>query len=166
MNWIKIDPSNPPKDTVIAVYQGEDPVVGVIEVKNGNAYCVLPYMNTDDGSYYKEMVTHFIYERDFDRAIKSNMTGCLSDDSKFFWAWIVQREYAHVLECYLHIKDEYTRIAFEQSLIIRLDEYNRILLGRSLAYQIELNKKSKMCDPNLPSLFDRYPDLFPKINQQ
>lgn len=88
----------------------------------------------------------------------------LSDDSKFYWAWIVQREYAHILECYSHIKDEYTRLAFERGLIIRLDEYNRALLGRSLAHQIELNKRAKMCDPDLPNLFDRYPELFPKVN--
>lgn len=87
----------------------------------------------------------------------------LSYDSKMFWAWIVQREYKYILECYLHVEDEFRKIALEKSLIITLDEYNRAILGRSLAHQIELNKRSKMCDPDLPSLFDRYPDLFPKV---
>lgn len=95
---------------------------------------------------------------------KSNEMIYLSYDSRMFWAWIVQREYKYILECYLHVEDEFRRIALEKSLIITLDEYNRAILGRSLAYQIELNKKSKMCDPDLPNLFDRYPDLFPKVS--
>ena len=70
MKWTKINLQEPPEATVIAVYAGEDPVIGTIEVKNGNAYCVIPYMNLDDGSYYKEIVTHFIYLHDFDHAIE------------------------------------------------------------------------------------------------
>lgn len=88
----------------------------------------------------------------------------LSYESRMFWAWIVQREYKYILECYSHIEDEFHKVALEKSLIITLDEYNRAILGRSLAHQIELNKKSKMCDPDLPNLFDRYPDLFPKVS--
>ncbi len=70
MKWTIINHQDIPEETVIAIYAGEEPVIGTLKVKNGNAYCVLPYMNTDDGSYYEEMVTHFISLHDFDHAIE------------------------------------------------------------------------------------------------
>ena len=84
----------------------------------------------------------------------------LSDDTRNYWAWIVQREYKCVLECYLHIEDDEVRRMYEQELIKRLDEYTIFLLHRSFAQQIELNKKMKICDPTLPNPYERYPELF------
>lgn len=69
MNWIKIDPNNPPIDTVIATDFEDCPSIGVVKIKNGRAYCELPYMNLDDGSYYSEQVTHFIAMHDFEHAV-------------------------------------------------------------------------------------------------
>lgn len=84
----------------------------------------------------------------------------ISNETRDYWAWIVQREYEHVLQTYSHIENEGKRTEYESVLIKRLDEYNRELLGRNLAQQIALNKKAKMCNPALPDLFVRYPHLF------
>jgi len=70
MNWRKIDLDNPPIDTVIATDFEDCPSIGVIKIKNGRAYCQLPYMNLDDGSYYREQVTHFITMTEFEDEVK------------------------------------------------------------------------------------------------
>jgi hypothetical protein len=69
MNWRKIDIKSPPIGTVIATDFEDCPVVGVIKIKNGRAYCELPYMNLDDGSYYSEQVTHFIAMHQFEHEV-------------------------------------------------------------------------------------------------
>ncbi len=70
--------NNPPKGTVLGAYIKtteigwefiEDPVIGKIEIKNGKAYCVVPFFNTDDQSHYKELVTHFLSYYDLEKRI-------------------------------------------------------------------------------------------------
>lgn len=65
----RINMGNPPTGTVLAANIKEtqkgwrfidDPVVGQIKVNRNAAFCVVPYMDTDDGSHYNEYVTHFI----------------------------------------------------------------------------------------------------------
>ena len=67
MQWTKIDPNNLPEGEVLATYEFDEYVVGRLKAKPSLArpgtlfaYCVLPYLNTDDGSYYEEPVTHCI----------------------------------------------------------------------------------------------------------
>jgi hypothetical protein len=65
----RIDIHNPPTETVIATDFEDDPVIGIIKIKNGRAYCELPYRNLDDGSYYNEQVTHYVTLHDFNHGI-------------------------------------------------------------------------------------------------
>ncbi len=69
MKWTRITPDNIPNGTVIATDLGDDPVIGEIITRNGKFYCLLPYFDPDDGSHYREMVTHFITLHDFNHAI-------------------------------------------------------------------------------------------------
>lgn len=65
-----IDLKNPPTETVIATDFEDNPVIGEIKIKNGYAYCELPYMNLDDGSYYNEQVTHYVTLSEFNESIE------------------------------------------------------------------------------------------------
>ena len=74
----KIDLHNPPQGTVLAAFLDtsaviwnfiEDPVIGQIKIKNGRAWCVLPYLDPDDQGYYQEQVSHFITIHDLHRRI-------------------------------------------------------------------------------------------------
>jgi len=74
----RINPGNPPEGTVLAANIREtengwsfidDPIVGTIKANRNACFCVIPYMDTDDGSHYNEYVTHFIYLTDLERRI-------------------------------------------------------------------------------------------------
>lgn len=73
-----INIGNPPKGTVLAsnikmTANGweftDDPVIGQIQIKNGKAYCIVPFFDPDDQSPYRELVTHFLSCHDLEKNI-------------------------------------------------------------------------------------------------
>lgn len=73
-----INIGNPPKGTVLAANikmtaNGweftDDPVIGQIQIKNGRAYCVVPFFDPDDQSPYRELVTHFLSYHELEKMI-------------------------------------------------------------------------------------------------
>lgn len=75
MHWRKINIEDIPEGTVIARYNCEEPVIGQLITRHGKFYCVLPYLNLDDSSYYREEVNEFITLHDFDHAVEPTPYG-------------------------------------------------------------------------------------------
>lgn len=71
MNWRKIDIEKPPIDTVIATDFEDCPAIGVIKIKNGRAFCEVPYKDHDNDCFFLEPATHFITMHDFENSISA-----------------------------------------------------------------------------------------------
>lgn len=69
MKWIKITPDNIPNGTVIATDFEDNPAIGVIKIKNGRAFCEVPYKDHDNDCFYLEPATHFITMHQFEHEV-------------------------------------------------------------------------------------------------
>lgn len=81
----------------------------------------------------------------------------LTDDTIYWFAWVVQSQYLKEIQEYSHVDDFTLRLSIELQGIHRLNELCFFILGRSLEKQMQRNKNARMICGSIQYPKERYP---------
>lgn len=81
----------------------------------------------------------------------------LTDETKYWFAWVVQSQYIKEIKEYLHVENKQLRLSIELQGIHRLNELCLFILGRNIENQLQRNKIAKMIGGSIEYPKERYP---------